>query len=59
MHNATLMHNDVQDGDAIHRGQPMVWRHHGLAQAIIVSNLMLMVPYQLITLSPFNMTTAS
>ncbi len=44
LHNATLVHDDVQDGDTVRRGQPTVWARHGVAQAINVGDLMLMLP---------------
>lgn len=34
LHNATLVHDDVQDGDTHRRGKPTVWYHYGAAQAI-------------------------
>jgi geranylgeranyl pyrophosphate synthase len=34
LHNATLVHDDLQDGDTHRRGQPTVWRRFGSAQAI-------------------------
>ena len=34
LHNATLVHDDLQDGDVVRRGQPTVWRRYGVAQAI-------------------------
>jgi geranylgeranyl pyrophosphate synthase len=34
MHNATLIHDDVQDGDTHRRGRPTVWRAWGSAHAI-------------------------
>lgn len=34
IHNATLIHDDLQDGDEVRRGQPTVWRRWGEAQAI-------------------------
>ncbi len=44
LHNATLVHDDIQDGDTVRRGQPTVWARHGVAQAINVGDLMLMLP---------------
>lgn len=34
MHNATLVHDDLQDGDTVRRGQPTTWVTYGSAQAI-------------------------
>ena len=45
LHNATLVHDDIQDGDLLRRGQPTVWVRHGVAQAINAGDLMLMVPF--------------
>lgn len=45
LHNATLIHDDIQDGDLIRRGQPTVWVRHGIAQAINAGDLMLMLPF--------------
>ncbi len=44
LHNATLVHDDIQDGDTVRRGLPTVWARHGVAQAINVGDLMLMLP---------------
>lgn len=44
LHNATLVHDDIQDGDAVRRGQPTVWARHGVPQAINAGDLMLMLP---------------
>jgi len=45
LHNATLIHDDVQDGDHTRRGHPTVWARHGAAQAINAGDLMLMLPF--------------
>jgi geranylgeranyl diphosphate synthase type I len=45
LHNASLVHDDVQDGDRVRRGQPTTWVIHGVAQAINVGDLMLMMPF--------------
>ncbi|MCA9571733.1 MAG: polyprenyl synthetase family protein, partial [Myxococcales bacterium] len=39
LHNATLVHDDLQDGDAVRRGHPAVWARHGANQAINVGDL--------------------
>ncbi|MBI2605847.1 MAG: polyprenyl synthetase family protein [Deltaproteobacteria bacterium] len=33
-HNATLVHDDLQDSDQMRRGHPTVWKRYGQAQAI-------------------------
>ncbi len=42
LHNASLIHDDVQDGDTVRRGEPTVWARHGVAQAINAGDLLLM-----------------
>ena len=44
VHNATLIHDDLQDGDTKRRGQPTTWVAHGLAQAINAGDLLLVLP---------------
>ncbi|MGB0640900.1 MAG: polyprenyl synthetase family protein [Myxococcota bacterium] len=44
LHNATLIHDDIQDGDRVRRGHPTLWVRHGTAQAINAGDLMLMLP---------------
>lgn len=45
LHNATLIHDDIQDGDTTRRGRPTVWATHGVPQAINAGDLMLMLPF--------------
>jgi len=45
LHNATLIHDDIQDGDTVRRGQPTTWVRHGVHQAINAGDLMLMLPF--------------
>ncbi len=40
VHNFSLVHDDVQDGDVERRGRPTVWRLWGVAQAINTGDLM-------------------
>jgi geranylgeranyl diphosphate synthase type I len=41
LHNASLVHDDIQDGDVLRRGQPTVWSQFGLAQAINLGDAMI------------------
>jgi geranylgeranyl pyrophosphate synthase len=45
LHNATLVHDDLQDGDDRRRGRPTLWAAHGAAQAINAGDLLLTLPY--------------
>lgn len=49
LHNATLVHDDIQDGDPMRRGRPAVWAAHGVNQAINVGDLLLMLPYRAVS----------
>jgi geranylgeranyl diphosphate synthase, type I len=40
LHNATLVHDDLQDGDRLRRGRPTVWARFGEAQAINLGDAM-------------------
>ena len=40
LHNATLVHDDVQDGDEARRGHETVWRRFGVARAINLGDAM-------------------
>lgn len=45
LHNASLVHDDLQDRDPQRRGHDTVWRRHGDAAAICVGDLMLSAAY--------------
>ncbi len=45
VHNATLIHDDLQDGDRVRRGHPTTWVRHGAAQAVNAGDLLLMLPF--------------
>lgn len=45
LHNATLIHDDLQDSDPLRRGHYTVWVRHGQAQAINAGDLLLMLPF--------------
>ena len=38
IHSFSLIHDDIQDGDATRRGRPTVWKQYGAAQAINVGD---------------------
>src|SRR5437773_2405363 len=40
LHNATLVHDDLQDGDLVRRGQLTVWNRFGVPQAINLGDAM-------------------
>lgn len=48
LHNATLIHDDVQDEDTTRRGRPTLWTKHGKAQAINAGDYLLMLPHLLL-----------
>lgn len=48
LHNATLIHDDIQDGDRTRRGQPTLWVKYSEAQAINCGDAWFFVPQLLI-----------
>jgi len=40
LHNATLVHDDVEDGDQVRRGRDTVWRRFGIPRAINLGDAM-------------------
>lgn len=46
LHNASLVHDDIQDGDRTRRGRPALWARYGAAQAINAGDLLLMLPFR-------------
>ncbi len=41
VHNFSLAHDDIQDGDETRRGRPTLWRLHGVPVALTAGNAML------------------
>jgi len=41
IHNASLVHDDLLDGDQLRRGQPTVWQRHGKGVALCAGDLLL------------------
>lgn len=48
IHNATLVHDDLQDGDEIRRNRPTVWKKYSSAQAINCGDAMFQYAFQLL-----------
>jgi geranylgeranyl diphosphate synthase type I len=46
LHNATLIHDDLQDGDEIRRGKPTTWKEYGAEQAINLGDFLLIIAPQ-------------
>lgn len=44
IHNGTLVHDDIQDGDTLRRGQPTLWTEVGIPQAINAGDVFLVAP---------------
>ncbi len=47
LHNATLIHDDIQDNDPIRRGQPSLWKKYGVSQAINTGDLLIFRSFKL------------
>lgn len=52
LHNASLIHDDIQDGDRTRRGEPALWARYGAAQAINTGDLLLMLPFRALNRYP-------
>lgn len=52
LHNASLIHDDIQDGDRLRRGKPSLWARYGTAQAINAGDLLLMLPFRALRAYP-------
>ena len=48
VHNATLVHDDLQDGDTVRRGKPTVWKKYSQAQAINCGDAMFQFAFQIL-----------
>lgn len=48
LHNATLVHDDLQDGDSHRRGHMTIWKKYGPAQAINLGDFLMLLAPQLI-----------
>jgi geranylgeranyl diphosphate synthase type I len=48
VHNFSLIHDDVMDGDATRRHRPTVWKEFGVAQAILVGDALLALAFDVL-----------
>lgn len=46
LHNATLIHDDIQDEDQYRRGAPTIWKRYGVSQAINLGDLLMLIATQ-------------
>lgn len=54
LHNATLIHDDIQDGDRTRRGHPTLWVKYSEAQAINCGDAWFFVPQLLIQAADYS-----
>lgn len=52
LHNALLIHDDVEDGDTLRRDKPTVWVKYGTANAVNVGDYMLGAAWRAVLKSP-------
>lgn len=52
LHNASLVHDDLHDGDAARRGRPSVWAAHGSAVAVCAGDALLSAAYAALAGAP-------
>jgi geranylgeranyl diphosphate synthase type I len=52
VHNATLVHDDIMDGDALRRHRPTVWAKYGVPTAILAGDTLLSLGFEALTEDP-------
>ncbi len=52
LHNASLVHDDLQDGDTMRRQKPSVWAQYGKDVAISTGDLLISAAYRTIAMHP-------
>jgi geranylgeranyl diphosphate synthase type I len=52
LHNASLVHDDLQDGDTMRRHKPSVWAQYGKDVAISTGDLLISAAYRTIAMHP-------
>lgn len=58
LHNASLVHDDIQDGDRMRRGKAALWARYGSPQAINAGDLLLMLPFRALARYPADQQVA-
>ncbi len=56
LHNAALVHDDLQDGDRVRRGHPALWASCGAGPAVCAGDLMLSAAYAALASIPSPLT---
>lgn len=56
LHNATLVHDDLQDGDTMRRGKPTIWARFGAERAINLGDAMLYLTLLLLEQLPLELS---
>jgi geranylgeranyl pyrophosphate synthase len=56
IHNATLVHDDLQDGDEVRRDRPTIWKRYSAAQAINCGDAMFQYAFRLLARLPVDPT---
>lgn len=46
IHNASLIHDDVMDGDDVRRHRPTVWKQYGVAQAVLAGDALIGLAFE-------------
>jgi len=54
LHNASLVHDDLQDGDHYRRGRPALWSRYGMPLAVNGGDLGLMLAYRAVEFAQTN-----
>lgn len=54
LHNASLVHDDIQDGDTVRRGEPTLWSRWGADQALLAGDALLMLPWIAVARMPID-----
>jgi geranylgeranyl diphosphate synthase type I len=49
IHNASLIHDDIMDGDECRRHRPTVWKQFGVAQAILAGDALIGLAFEALT----------
>jgi geranylgeranyl pyrophosphate synthase len=47
LHNASLVHDDICDGDMVRRGMPSVWAQHGKDTALALGDWLIALSFEL------------